>query len=142
MKPLALIAAILLLTGIGHAEPAEMPASRDVIEDFVAAYNAKDLDGMMALAHPDIEWIAIDGSESEVFSAGTAALAEEMTGHFSSATFPHSELSNWSVNDDFVAVTETARWTGADGEEKAQSSIAVYQLEEGLIRRVWYYPSR
>lgn len=132
--------------GCGGAPEVEAPlassAVQSAINDFVAAYNARDLDGMKRLSHPDIEWIAVEGSGVTVLAEGRAALVTEMEGFFASSADTTSSLSNWSVNGDYVAVTETARWTGKDGEGQSQSSIAVYQVEAGLVRRVWYYPAQ
>jgi len=49
--------------------------------------------------------------------------------------------ADWNVNVPYVSVTETANWTATDGTKKSQSSMTVYELEDNLIRRVWYYPA-
>ena len=33
-----------------------------------------------------------------------------------------------------------AEWQ-AEGKDKRQSSLCVYELQDGLVRRVWYYPA-
>ncbi len=37
------------------------------------------------------------------------------------------------------AALRHARWQGKNG-ERTQSALAVYEVEEGRVRRVWYYP--
>ena len=44
-----------------------------------------------------------------------------------------------SLNGDYVGVTETAHWVNDEGEEKSQSALTVYELQENLVRRVYYY---
>ena len=40
----------------------------------------------------------------------------------------------------YVSVLERAEWQ-SDGKTKRQSSLCVYELQDGLVRRVWYYPA-
>lgn len=144
MKVITVLFSLVWLVTTGHAasDPSQLKDNRQIIENFVAAYNAQDIDGMRPYIHPDIEWISIEGSSSSVVSKGADALEKELEAYFSAPNAPTSSLKDWSVNVNFLAVTETARWTGKDGEPREQSSLAVYQMKQGMIRRVWYYPAQ
>jgi len=112
-----------------------------VILAHTEAFNAKDVPAMERVEHPDIEWFSVNGSDISTEVAGRDNLAEMMTGYFESSPSVTATLRDWSLNGDYISVIETAAWTTKDGKEKSQSSLSVYQLEDGLIRRVWYYPA-
>lgn len=114
---------------------------KTLISEHVDAFNAGDVAAMTKLQHPDIEWLSVNLSEMSVQVSGREALSKNMTEYFNSPTKVTGTLSGWSVNAPYVSVTETASWTAKDGTAKSQSSLTVYQLEDNLIRRVWYYPA-
>lgn len=97
---------------------------------------------MGKMAHPDIEWLYISGNESAVMTSGREAMLKELEGHFENPRKVTSRLSGWSVNGAFISVKETASWITEDGTAKEQSSIAVYEIKDDLIRRVWYFPEQ
>ena len=44
------------------------------------------------------------------------------------------------MSGSFVAIREHVRWQTETG-EKSQAALAVYEVRDGKIRRVWYYPA-
>ena len=50
-------------------------------------------------------------------------------------------LEDSLVSGRFVTVRERASWTSESGEERSQASVAVYEIRDGLVARVWYYPA-
>jgi len=96
---------------------------------------------MTSLMHPDIEWVAVEGNDIEIHISGKESLTKAMQDWFKNPKLPQGSLRDWSLNGDHVAVTETAYWTNDAGEDKSQSALTVYQLKDGLIRRVYYYPA-
>ncbi|GLQ22711.1 hypothetical protein GCM10007853_05850 [Algimonas ampicilliniresistens] len=112
-----------------------------VIVAHVDAFNARDFDAMSSVEHPEIEWIRVLESDVRVDISGRDTLAKILRDYTASTPDVAGALRDWSINGDYVSVTETATWTATDGSRKAQSTLTVYQLEDGLIRRVWYYPS-
>lgn len=127
----------LFLMGCSQASA---PEGHPKIAAYSNAYNEKDIATMEALMHPDIEWVGISGNDIEVHISGKDTLVKEMTAWFESPKLPKGALRDWSINGDYIAVTETAYWTTDAGEDKSQSALTVYQLEDDLIRRVYYYP--
>lgn len=115
-------------------------APHPTITAYSDAYNAQDLAAMRALMHDDIEWLSVNGSDIVVEVAGKDALSEAMTSFFEDPNMATGTHKGWSVNQDYVAVTETAHWTNKAGEAQSQSALTVYELKDGLIRRVYYYP--
>lgn len=131
--------AICLLTGCSPAVDAD---AHPMITAYSDAYNAKDLESMQALMHPDIEWLSIVGNDIELAVSGKDALSEAVTSFFEDPNMATGTHEGWSLNGDHVAVTETAHWTDKEGQARQQSALTVYQFENNLIRRVYYYPAK
>lgn len=143
----AIFAAVCLasLSGCAALQPSptapEINARYDVIEAYTDAYNARDVEAMAALMHDDIQWLSIDGADIAVVADGKADLVTQMTGYVASGSATTSTLEGQLADGPYLAVREIARWTGGDGAQAEQSALAVYQVEQGLVRRVWYYPA-
>ncbi len=141
LRSLALFVAALLLPLQPVA--AEKPASSElqIAVAYVEAYNARDLDAMIALMHEDVEWLSIVGSEVSVFAKGKPDLSKQMEEYLASPSVPFSTVEGSVGDGRFVAVREVAHWKNSDGNARSQSALAVYEIVDGLIRRVWYYPA-
>ncbi len=62
-------------------------AQQQTIERYIAAYNAFDIDGMLAVVHPDVLFRNVSGGEVDVETSGAMAfrqLAEQSKGLFAS----------------------------------------------------------
>ena len=139
------IAAALVFAAIPgsvNATAEEISAQETIISKYTAAYNIRDLELMRAMMHPEIQWIAVEGAKSEIVADGREALVEQMRSYFASPTKTWSTFGDVIENGRFLTLRETAHWQAADGTAKAQSSIAVYEFEASLVRRVWYYPAQ
>lgn len=128
----------LLLAPAGAA--AQSMDHARIVEAFAAAFNARDVDAMLALAHDDIEWLSVDGAKVSVETAGKDALRQSMTAYFESCPTCRSEVEITGGTAVRLAVVETASWTAASG-RRSQKSLAIYEFADGRIRRVSYYPA-
>lgn len=146
MPKLLMMLFLLLPVSIAAQPPVQPPAEpsdhQQRVEQYTAAFNARDVNAMAALMHPDIQWITISGDQSKVTTDGKELMVNEMESYFKSPTRISSSLSGWSVNGDYVTVIETASWLDGEGKRQAQSATAVYQIADRLIRRVWYFPEQ
>ena len=95
---------------------------------------------MAALVSDDFELYYVSGGDTTLGLRGPEALRAEMTEYFRGLPDVRSEALDTLVSGSFVAFRERVRWPG-NGAEKTQSSLAVYEVREGSIRRVWYYPA-
>ena len=128
---------VMILVAASSAR-AESPS--DLVERYMAAYNDHDVAAMLELAHPDIQWLSIDGDEVQVVTEGRDALGEAMRGYFESAPSSRSVIEATMTSGSRVSVRERAEWETASG-TRSQAALAVYEIVDGLIRRVWYFPS-
>lgn len=133
-----------LLLGLLQGAPSiagDPPRSSEaIVRAYTAAFNRHDIDAMLALAHMEIEWLSIDGSKAAVETSGKEALRTSMASYFGSNPTTKSVLEAVMADGPFIVARERAEWMSKDG-PRAQRSVAVYELRDGLIRRVWYYPA-
>ena len=138
-----LIAAAVTLASCIHASAQEdMPESRVMIQAYTDAYNQNDLDGMAVMMADDIRWLSVEGTDMPIYANGKVDLVAQMTDYFSRPRLSQSTLSGWGYSGMFTSVVETVGRTNDDGDFLSQSSIAIYQIEDGLIHTVWYFPAQ
>lgn len=137
MKQIRFLLASWLLLAVAHAFG---QSPDELVERYMAAYNDHDVAAMLELAHPDIQWLSIDGDEVQVVTEGHDALGEAMRGYFESMPSTRSEIETMMVSGNRVSVREIARWRVGD-EWREQAAMSVYQIADGRIRRVWYFAS-
>ncbi len=140
LRTLVPLAAALTLSACAHAPVTAMSSELRTASAYVDAYNSRDLPAMLALMHDEVQWLSVNGSKVDVFANGKADLAGQMESYFASPTATTSEIGGSVRDGRFVAVREIARWIDGKGNLKSQSALAVYEIESGLVRRVWYYP--
>jgi hypothetical protein len=126
----------LLLLSLATAQ--EPPSPEVMVRKFVEAFNAHDVDAMLALASPDIAWFGVSGSTLAVEARGHEALRGGLTGYFQGLPSVRSGLMSLAVSGPFVTAVEKASWT-VEGQDQSQCSVSVYELAGGLVRHVWYY---
>lgn len=130
-----------LLLGASVAAAAQ-PDHRQRVHAFLAAFNAQDVDALMAQVSADIEWLSVDGAAVAVEARGEAALRRQMTDYFAGCPSCRSESGEMVVTDARLATVEVASWTARDGQQRTQRGLAVYEFAaDGRIRRVHYFPA-
>jgi hypothetical protein len=139
IRLIALLFAGFLVAGASLAQTAPTPEER--VRAFVTAFNARDVEGMLANATDGIEWASVDGAKVSIESAGKEALRESMTSYFASCPSCRSTLEWVSATGTRVAAFERASWTAKDGSAKSQASLSVYEFADGRIARVYYFPA-
>jgi ketosteroid isomerase-like protein len=133
---------VVLLACLGTSVAAECDADapRQQVRRFIAAFNAQDVAAMLELTHAEIEWFSIDGDKLGTETRGREALRTYMLGYFKSCPSCRSKLTQMAHTATRVSAIEVASWQGKDG-RRTQRGIAVYEFQDGLIRRVYYFPS-
>jgi hypothetical protein len=112
-----------------------------VIRGYVAAFNAKDLDAMMAHVAPTFVWLNVGGDSTTVGGRGTGAFRQLLERYFREVPSARSEVRAVSATGPWVTVHDHTRWTASPDGPGGQSSLAVYEVRAGLVQRVWYYPA-
>lgn len=122
--------------------PAPAAALPAPVARLVDAFDRHDVDALVAAAHPDIEWWIVDGSSVALETKGADALRASLTSYFANTPSVRSQVEDVVVNGAFVSFRERVRWKKKDGTEATGASIAVYEVEGGLVRRAWYFASQ
>ncbi len=142
MRVMATIISIaFIVLPLMPATAQDAPPDRSaVLSGFFDAFNAHDVDAMIEWVSDDIRIIYMTetGDSSEVNVADS--LAQSMRDHFAALPSAQSEILSFMVDGDHVAVRERASWTDGNGEPRHQSALSVYQIRNGVISVVWYFP--
>ncbi|MCY1076117.1 nuclear transport factor 2 family protein [Archangium lansingense] len=115
-------------------------AGLGVVRTLVEAFNRHEPAQMAALVHEDFEYLSVDGKTVSVDAVGREALKQSMTGYFASVRDVESVIEHATVTGPYVAIRERVSWTGKSG-RRSQAALGVYEVREGLVKRVWYYPA-
>lgn len=121
-------------TAPGPAAPSPVAA---LVQRQLDAYNAHDLEAFLATYSPDIEIFDINNA-AEPQMSGIPAMREIYGEMFASMPDLRCDLGNRIADGAFVIDHEICAM-GAPG-DPPERAIAIYQVEESLIRRVWFAP--
>lgn len=111
-----------------------------LVQNLIDAFNAHDVDTMMTMVSNDIQWLSIGADSVVKETDGKHALRKAMRDYFKAIPSARSEIEGALPSGSFVAVRERAFWSTEQG-ERSQTSLAVYEIGEGKILRVWYFPA-
>ncbi|MCK5571893.1 MAG: nuclear transport factor 2 family protein [Bacteroidetes bacterium] len=137
-KALSILIFFLLLTPSTHAQ--EGNPSFQLVEKMTKAFSMQDEEAMAAALSDDIGWYSILGDTLTVQAQGKEALFKGLRSYFESIPSAHSEIEESFVSGKYVIIRERGYWH-QNGVQRSQSSLAVYELKDGLIARVWYFPA-
>ncbi len=112
-----------------------------VVRSLSDAFNAHDPAAMAEHVADDILWLGFAAADSFYTEAdGKAALIAGMGGYFEAVPSVRSQMEDVVVTGNFVAFRERVFWQSEDG-ERSQAALAVYEVQDQLVQRVWYYPA-
>jgi len=133
----AVLLSLLLAPGASAQEP---DPSLQLVLKMIKAFTAQDPETMSATLADDIGWYAILGDTLTVQAESKEALLTGLRSYFESTPSAHSEVEESFVSGKYVVIRERGYWH-EDGVQRSQSSLAVYEVRNGLIARVWYFPA-
>ena len=123
----------------GRVTAAGVDSTEHVVRAFVGAFNVQDLPALLALADSSIAWISVLGDSVAIETRGRAALEASLAAYFRRLPSARSTLEALTVSGPWVTVRERAYWEGSAG-PRTQAAVAVYEIRDGRVRRVWYFP--
>ncbi len=143
-----LILLFILLVGHTAAAGAQraMNSPRDttpisVVREYVAAFNAKDLDAMMKVVANEVVWMSVAGDSLTDVGRGIDAFRRMIAGYFRAVPSARSELRKVDATGPWVTTHERTRWDASSSGASGQTSLVVYEVRDRLIRHAWFYPS-
>ncbi len=147
-KILALAAAVIIACTPVRAED----GAEEIVTAYIDAFNAHDIESMMALVADDMKWMevvedeelvgllhgtSVSTPESIVHTGNRAELSEALRIYFHYLPSARSLVRDIRSNDNRVMVVEEAVWD-SDGVPMSQCATAVYEIDGSLIANVWY----
>jgi hypothetical protein len=99
----------------------------------IDAYNARDVDAFVALYSSDAEIIRLP--DKEPCMSGHEEIRTRYTQLFANSPRLHCKVESSSGTDSYIALHE--RVSGMVGREEDLDCLAIYQIENHLIRRLW-----
>ena len=112
-----------------------------VLRAYLDAYNRHEPDRVAAFLAAKVKWLSIDGDKLATDGDGREALRTWLAGYFKSLPDVRSDFLSIEQAGAFLSVRERASWTAKDGTSRSQQGHGVYEIRDGLIERVWYFPS-
>lgn len=97
------------------------------------AYNSRDIDSFLSAYHPRVE--IFDLHSGELRMQGLEAMRIRYSGLFEKSPTLHAKLQNRMVEGNFVFDQELV--SGFQGENML-TAVAIYEIENLLIKRVWF----
>ena len=127
------VACFLLATTLASEERAPRTAL-ETAKKLHAAFNQHDAAAMALLVANDFELYYVDNAGAAALAVrGPEQLRKEMSGYFTHNPDVKSEMVDVVDGPAFVAFREQV--------VGGSSSLAVYEVRDGLVKRVWYYPA-
>ena len=117
---------------------------RELIDRYLAAYNAFDVEAMMKTLHPAVEFENVAGGEVDASASGSEAfrqMAERATALFASrrqtVTAFRSDGAGASVDVDYTGVLASDLSNGMKaGETLRLAGRSEFEFEDGRISRI------
>lgn len=105
------------------------------------AFNRHDAAATAAFCAEDLKWYSVDGDKVGTDASSRAQLQEWLTGYFQSLPTVRSDVVSVDQAGAFLTVRERASWENKAGKRVSQQALGTYEIRDGMIRRVWYFPS-
>lgn len=110
------------------------------VKQFVNAFNQRQIDTMLELAAPNMQWMSVSGHTISTETSDHDQLKKAMQSYFASVPSAQSTLLQLNQSGQFVYALEKASWLVKE-QKKSQCSMAVYELANDKIQHVWYFAS-
>ena len=131
---LSALAIAVLFPGAAHPQDAPHPNAGQVVRSYVDAFNRHDVSAMISMVDPAIEVFYPDGDGLfSLASSSAEQLAADLTAYFEARPEVKSSIRGLVDGPAFVSFREQI--------VGGASSLAVYEVRQGLVRRAWYFPS-
>ena len=111
---------------------------RKVVEGYLASLTRRDLLALTAYTTVDVEWYTLVEGERIQEVSGRDGLAKSLQQIFDKYAAARWTVESAEVVGNRVAVRERTEWQ-EDGRLQARTSLGVYELSGGRIRRITYF---
>jgi ketosteroid isomerase-like protein len=134
----AVFAGLLAVAGC-HRKSADTPQA-GVLHAYLDAFNRHDAAGAAALLGPRIKWMTVDTDKLTVEGQGRDAVRSWLESYFKAEPDVRAEFLSLEQTGILLAVRQRVTWT-ANGKSRTEQSHAIYEVRDGLVTNVWYFPA-
>lgn len=114
-----------------------------LIERQVAFANAGDAAGLTSQVSDDFVWYEVTPDATVTVLEGRDQLRQMLDGYFTAGYDAVSTITPPVRSGVYYATTETTEYTNSgDGSRVRQSAHAVYEIRDGAIVNLWYFPAQ
>jgi len=115
--------------------------SIQIVEGYLHAYNQHDIEAMLEYLSDDVKWMSINADQLITETSNQEELRIVLLDYFEKVPTSRSELQQVTLNGHFVNAVEKATWKSKDGEKQEQCAVSVYEIQDQLIKNIWYFNS-
>lgn len=109
---------------------------------YLDAHNRHEPDAVAALLAPNVKWLALDADKLTVEGDGREAMRAWLKRYYTSLPDVRAEFLSIEQTGAYLSVRERATWTTKEGVKRSQHGHGVFEIRDGLIVRVWYFPAQ
>ncbi len=125
---------LFLCTLLGAAPPSKSPSPEQVVARQIEAYNAHDVEAFAATYGDDVELSELPSVRPA--AKGKANLKADYVRIFKENPDLHASAKDQIVSGGWVIHREKV--TGLADRKEPVEVVVIYQVKEGLIRKVWF----
>lgn len=123
------------------SKPAPTTIEASTLRSYLDAFNRHDPEAVTALLSPNVKWFSVDSDKLNPEAESRDAIRTWLTGYFKAQPDVRAEFLSLEQTGTLLAVRERVTWTAPDRSARSQQSHAVFEIRQGLIHRVWYFPA-
>lgn len=112
-----------------------------VLRAYLDASNRMDAAAVTALCAEAFTWYNVEGDKVAPEVQGRTKLLDWLTGYYRNIPSARSEFLALEQAGPFLTVRERTLWDNKEGKRVSQQALGIYEIRDGLIQRVWYYPA-
>lgn len=138
-----LLLALCLGASVGCAGVENKPdvdTKLQIVDNYIAAFNAQDTDAMLSMLTDDVQWLSVDGEKITIETNSKEELRSAMVDYFNSCSSCKSRLEHVFSSGSRVSALEVASYETSKGLQE-QKSVSLYEFSGALINRVYYFPA-
>ena len=131
---------VLAAPTTGSSKFDQQPEREKLVRQLVAAFNDRNISGMLDVLDEDAQWLSIAGEKITLESSGKKSLRDRMVSYFRTCKSCKSSLDWIQTTGNRVLAMERATWLSKTG-LKSHASLSVYEFRNNKILRVYYFPT-
>jgi hypothetical protein len=104
------------------------------------AFNRHEPDATAAFLAENVKWYSVSGDTQSLDGEGRESIRTWLAGYFKQLPDVKSSVLELRQTGPHLFVHERVTWTTPDGANKLAAALAVYEVRDEFIQRVWYFP--